>query len=324
MTPDQVAVAVLIEEVDRDAVTVRFLLQEAHTSVAQSVESILEELVRASWAAEAEHPRFRLNDQGRRTLWDAKGWQWGGPPSWQQEKQLQVRAVINASERVGSEKHSSPSGRYTLEVIEYETGDGRWNVTAGVARRAGDAEILATVQRNYGIFPFSWCEDHPVGHDYLLCGADYQGQTVIELDTGGRVDHLPDSARSGGGFCWATHYPTADRQQLVVDGCYWACPYELVVYDFRQPMELPYTELHRWPSGPIEGDGFQPDGSLVWTYEATVRKSDGKALDELTDEDTDLLVDDKGHFVEDLLDEVKIRAVWRPGAELSTTVVRPH
>lgn len=57
---------------------------------------------------------------------------------------------------------------------------------------------------------------------------------------------------------------------------------------------------------------------------ATVRKSDGKALDELTDEDTDLLVNDKGHFVEDLLDEVKIRAVWRPGAELSTTVVRLH
>ena len=165
MTPDQVAVAALIEEVDRDAATIRFLLHEAHTAVEPSVETILDELGRAGWAAEAEHSRFRLNDQGRRTLSDAKGWQWGGPPPWQQEKQRQVGAIITASERGGSETHTSPAGRYTLEVIEYETGDGRWNVTEGVVRRAADAAILATIQRNYGIFPFCWCDDHPVGHD---------------------------------------------------------------------------------------------------------------------------------------------------------------
>lgn len=35
------------------------------------------------------------------------------------------------------------------------------------------------------------------------------------------------------------------KKLIVFDGCYWACPYELVFYDFSNPMNVPYNELSR-------------------------------------------------------------------------------
>lgn len=35
------------------------------------------------------------------------------------------------------------------------------------------------------------------------------------------------------------------KKLIVVDGCYWAGPYELVFYDFSNPMGIPYKELFR-------------------------------------------------------------------------------
>lgn len=69
---------------------------------------------------------------------------------------------------------------------------------------------------------------------------DYQGQTVIELDTGRHVNHLPSSASRGHGFCWASINPSPTGKLVAVEGCYWACPYELRFYDFSEPMLPPW------------------------------------------------------------------------------------
>jgi hypothetical protein len=86
----------------------------------------------------------------------------------------------------------SPSGKYRLVVTSYTTG------TLGVITRVADGEEIARVDRNYHSFEHTWIEDHPSGHDYLVCGEDYQGQTVIELDTGARGD---GAQRSRGESC---------------------------------------------------------------------------------------------------------------------------
>jgi hypothetical protein len=97
----------------------------------------------------------------------------------------------------------------------------------------------------------------------LVAGADYQGQTVIELDTGKRRDYLPDAAKKGHGFCWAQHRFDVASKILVVCGCIWACPYEFRFYDFSDPMsgwpeieyadDCIYDDEHRWPE--IGADG---------------------------------------------------------------------
>jgi hypothetical protein len=129
----------------------------------------------------------------------------------------------------------SPSGRYKLVVTLFSTGPGTWNYSQGTVYRLGSDEPLAVVQRNYARFPFLFVEGHPKG-DFLVCGENYQGQTVIELTTGRRRDELPETANKGFGFCWAHYEWIPSMQALLVDGCFWACPYEYRFYDFSDPM----------------------------------------------------------------------------------------
>jgi hypothetical protein len=185
---------------------------------------------------------------------------------------------------------TSESGKYKLEVTSVATRPGCWNHTVGVVSR--DGQVIAEVKRNYSSFPFLFVENHPNGHDYLVCGADYQGQTVIELDTGKRRDFLPEAAKKGHGFCWVDYSFNTKEQMLIVEGCIWACPYEYRFYDFSNPME-------GWLQIEIDGDyvdaegkspTFNEDGTVT-TYET---RSKGelakKEYTEWTDEDEEKVV----------------------------------
>lgn len=161
--------------------------------------------------------------------------------------------------------HSSASGRHKLDVISFRTKEGCFDYTQGSIY---DGEkLVGVVQRNYSSFPFCWVEGHPNGHDYLICGEDYQGQTVIELDTGERRDHLSDGTEEGFGFCWTEYKLDIGSMILMVGGCIWACPYEYRFFDFAEPMsgwpEIEKKEIvdasGKWP---LIGD----DGKIV-SYE---------------------------------------------------------
>ncbi len=106
-----------------------------------------------------------------------------------------------------------------------------------------DNNKITEVQRNYSYFPFAWIERHANGHSYLICGENYQGQTIIELDTGKRINYVPDSASQGAGFCWAGAYPSPDGNLVAVYGCYWGASYEVKMYDFSDPLNPPWKEL---------------------------------------------------------------------------------
>lgn len=162
-------------------------------------------------------------------------------------------------------EHLSPSGRYRLVITTYATKPGSWGVTQGIVYEVGDDAPIAEVQRNYSSFPFLFIENHQSVHPYLVCGADYQGQSVIELDTGRRRELLPEEAKKGHGFCWSSYVYEPSAQMLVVEGCYWAAPYEFRFYDFSDPMNgWPLIEL---PGDSIDHDvrppTFNPDGTIT-------------------------------------------------------------
>ena len=48
-------------------------------------------------------------------------------------------------------------------------------------------------------------------------------------------------------FIWTSIYISPDKTKLAVTGCYFACPYEFVVYDCSNITELPYTCIYRKP-----------------------------------------------------------------------------
>jgi hypothetical protein len=129
----------------------------------------------------------------------------------------------------------SPDGKFQLIITSYFTKKDCWNYTQGLIYKIGVSTPLFEVQRNYSMFPFLWV-DHPNGHQYLVCGEDYQGQSVLELDTGKRKDILSSEAKNGCGFCWADYRFDVASRIIVVSGCVWACPYEYKFYDFSDPM----------------------------------------------------------------------------------------
>src|SRR5215469_5836814 len=86
--------------------------------------------------------------------------------------------------RIATTTEMSPLGRYRLDISRYNTdhdGRGYWAYSEGVIYD-GDREV-DRIRRNYPNFHHGWVEGHPNGHDYLLTGTHYMGQTVLELDT---------------------------------------------------------------------------------------------------------------------------------------------
>jgi len=139
----------------------------------------------------------------------------------------------------------SPSGRWRLEIKGYPHPEpGYWSYSQGKVFRAVSDEVVAEVRRNYGSFPSYWLEDHPTGKDYLICGTNYQGQTVVCLNTGEVAHWIPEAARHGWGFIIVAYNPNPDKTLLAVGGCIWASNYETRIYDISQPMKLPWPELY--------------------------------------------------------------------------------
>lgn len=171
-------------------------------------------------------------------------------------------------------EHLSPSGKYKLMTSNFSTKEGSWSYSQGKVFRLGSDEPIAVVQRNYSAFPFTFIEDHPNGHVYLIAGENYQGQTVIELDTGKRRDHLPQDAKTGHGFCWTESRFDPGTSLLAVCGCIWAFPYEFRFYDFSDPMtgwpELE-TESYIWDDA--KWPTFEPDGTIK-TYHTEEKDED--------------------------------------------------
>jgi len=206
----------------------------------------------------------------------------------------------------------SPSGKYRLVITSYGTKKGCWNYSRG--RVYVGEKLIADVKRNYSSFEWAFAEGHPNGHDYLLCGEDYQGQTVVELDTGLRADTgATEDTMKGFGFCWVRIHPSPDRKVVAVDGCYWACPYEVVLFDFSEPLKLPYRELERWDEAE-SFDQWETEGKVLLSRTVEVRKSDGKVLYDLPDDEMDKAESDGD------TEERKITKLWEPK---SLNEVRP-
>ncbi len=193
-----------------------------------------------------------------------------------------------------SEKEYSPSGNFYLTVVAYSTGEGTWSYTQGVIRDSKNDKIIADVKRNFSNFWHSWIE-HANGNEYLLCGEDYQGQTVVNLTKGTVKSYFPEAGFDGFGFCWTSAVSSSDSTILAVDGCYWACPYDMVFFDFRNPDELPFKELKRIEAiGKVEG--WNEKDNFILEREIQFRKSDGKPYEELSDEEQDILDSDSSLF----------------------------
>lgn len=218
----------------------------------------------------------------------------------------------------------SPSGRYRLQVRCYDTatttGKKTLPYTRGTVYDAATGRVIAEILRNFMSFPKCWVEGRSNGHDYLLCSEDYQGRTVIELDTGRRANFVPEAARVGHGHCVRAYFPSPNGRVLFVLCCIWGAPDELFLFDFSDPLALPYRELGSWPGRGRYGDvirvhGFADDGSFSFDIEIEYRTTDNQTVNDLTEAEYDSWSEEPSYQATSKEGIITIR--WQPDGKVS-------
>lgn len=138
----------------------------------------------------------------------------------------------------------SPDNQYKLLIEHFRCVDGnvRHDYTRGIITSI-DNSIKIEINRNYGHFIYEWVIRGQ--QKYLLCGEDYQGYTIVNLVNQKILNYVPEEWHNGTGFCWAAIHYTPGINVLVVEGCQWACEYEIIFYEFSNPEQLPYKILKR-------------------------------------------------------------------------------
>lgn len=166
---------------------------------------------------------------------------------WYQKK----RAMVRDAFRIGKPKHylsktiESPSGKYSIEKTPFEITKNGWDYCEARFYNNLDDEYILSVYRNYGTFPYCWLEGHPMG-DFVICGEDYQGLTLVDLIGGRTTSFISDSAQQGNGFCAASFDVSPEMNRLAIEGCYWGGPYELMVLEIplKAPMQFPWKPIY--------------------------------------------------------------------------------
>ena len=134
----------------------------------------------------------------------------------------------------------SPSGRYALEVSEYNWSEpGRSSTFSAVTILDALSEGKLLEFNAEDQFRHGWVQQSD--HEYLLCGELQGGQTVVELPSA----QLETYFISADDFIWTEFYPSPNSKKLVVFGCHWACPFEFIAYDFSSAMNLPLPMIGR-------------------------------------------------------------------------------
>jgi len=180
----------------------------------------------------------------------------------QARKAWMCRDEIKTNEKC----YESPSKKYKLVITWHKTGENSWNYTKGKIYK--NDELITEILRNYSSFPFLFIEGHQKG-DFLVCGEDYQGQTIVELSTGKYRSNSSNGADEGYGFCWAEYKFDEKSNILTVCGCHWACPYEFRFFDFSDPMSgWQEIELDETVNEAIYEDNEWPliDGETIKTF----------------------------------------------------------
>ena len=151
-----------------------------------------------------------------------------------------------------SREVESPCGRYRLRIESFKTGKGTWNYTKGTIFSNKTKKQIAAVHRNYSGFTYSWvAQEDKV---YLLTGEHYQGQTVVDCQTG---EVWTTNPKDTDGWCWVSHEPSPNGKIIAVNGCYWACPYHWRFFDFSDPSVTPLPEIDCEYLDHYEGDWLE-------------------------------------------------------------------
>lgn len=163
--------------------------------------------------------------------------------------------------------HQSPDGRYSLLCTAFRQTDPKrnWIVLE-----------VCVIENSSGDQVFKFITDHEENFhtwlvkdetDYLLFPEALGGQTIFDLTHRKFASHYTEEDE----FIWVAAHLSPSRRWLAIQGCYWACPDAVMVYDFSNPLSLPLPKIHE-----IWGD--HPIGFSSWSDADELILSDGQRI----------------------------------------------
>lgn len=178
-----------------------------------------------------------------------------------------VRRFFNPSLReAGSDgEHHSPDGRYTLRCKGFRQDDPKrnWIVfeVCVIENSSGD-QLFKFITDHEEDF-HAWLERNET--DYLIFPEALGGQTVFDLTNRKFASHYTEEDE----FIWVNSHLSPSKRWLAIQGCYWACPDGVMVYDFSRPLSLPLPKIQE-----VWGD--QNIGFSSWSDADELILSDGQ------------------------------------------------
>ena len=165
-----------------------------------------------------------------------------------------LRSLVEVA---GSRKSiSSPCGRYCMETTEFEGDTLRILLT-----RSSDHRKVFELFTDYEEFDFyhGWVSHG--NQSYLLLQEMQGGQTVVDLN----LELMESYYDPKDEFIWTDFHLSPSGTKLAAEGCFWAYPWEISIYDFSAPLTLPLPRLVHFGStqGHLEFCEWLGDDTLV-------------------------------------------------------------
>lgn len=175
-------------------------------------------------------------------------------------------------------------------LVRYYYYEDKENCKPGYAPAAGeicrllkDNKLLFEWKNTDGNSRMACITHHADGNTYFVFDEDLYGYSVLNLDSlqcmhfipAESYETCPDAFRET--FIWCECHYNPENNLLAVNGCFWACPGDVIVLDFKNPMIA--VESKDWSSvyGECGCDDSKPDNIDFdsWDKDTLVCKANG-------------------------------------------------
>jgi hypothetical protein len=139
----------------------------------------------------------------------------------------------------GHEESLSPSGRYRMsfDAFGVKNTDRNWDVACIQITCVLTSTVLHSYTRGDSRCFYAWVRK---GDDeFLLLAEDLEGQSVYSPTLLRFGSVAPEEET----FIWCSFHPSPSGRYIAIEGCYWACPYMTIIYDFADPFSLPLPKV---------------------------------------------------------------------------------
>lgn len=165
----------------------------------------------------------------------------------------------NPDIKINETNNLSPSGKYRVDAV-HKTTKGFFTLTDAKFVNLSTGNVIYEI-KDSALFTLQFFTRR--GEEWVRSGQHYMVQLFINLDKEEIYDDVAkikesDSFKSGCAFCWSSMNITDDGNTLIVDGYYWACPYEVKFYNFSNP-SMGWPEIGVWSSNNNCGDDQEKD-----------------------------------------------------------------